>query len=284
MTLHLHILIWISGYWSPQRIREKLCGEDNDFKRELIEYLESCQTGSFLTGTIDQVKERVMPLDGSPSYDPTVALPRAPPKTACNDFTTCDCELCGAVRHWVNVTFPSTVDNIVYRSNRHKCFMQKDGCINKDGVCTARFPRPIFQETVVDKDGRIALKKLESSINTISPVISYGFACNTDATSLSSGTAVAATAGYVTDYLVKMGVKTHQIFSSVYDVFERNPDVWTESKSRSDAARRLILKMANSLTSKMEIGGPMAAMYLIGNPDHYSSHSFVSFYWKSVTT
>jgi hypothetical protein len=30
----------------------------------------------------------------------------------------------------------------------------------------------------------------------------------------------------------------------------------------------------------MEIGAPMAAMYLLGNPDCYTSHEFRSFYWK----
>ncbi|KAH7918322.1 hypothetical protein BV22DRAFT_1108389 [Leucogyrophana mollusca] len=39
--------------------------------------------------------------------------------------------------------------------------------------------------------------------------------------------------------------------------------------------------LVNSLTSKMEIGAPMASLYLLGNPDHYTSHSFVPFYWKS---
>ncbi|RXW13813.1 hypothetical protein EST38_g12040 [Candolleomyces aberdarensis] len=38
--------------------------------------------------------------------------------------------------------------------------------------------------------------------------------------------------------------------------------------------------MANSLTSKVEIGGPMASLYLLGNPDRYSSHSFVPLYWR----
>ncbi|KAJ7932926.1 hypothetical protein B0H13DRAFT_1469671, partial [Mycena leptocephala] len=31
----------------------------------------------------------------------------------------------------------------------------------------------------------------------------------------------------------------------------------------------------------MEIGSPMASMYLLGNPDHYASHSFVTFFWRS---
>jgi len=31
----------------------------------------------------------------------------------------------------------------------------------------------------------------------------------------------------------------------------------------------------------MEIGGPMASLYLLGNPDHYVSHKFVTVYWKN---
>jgi hypothetical protein len=77
-----------------------------------------------------------------------------------------------------------------------------------------------------------------------------------------------------------MALKSYQIFSSVYDVFERNPNIWKESKSDGDAARKLILKMANTLTSKIELGGPMAAMYLLGQPDHYTSHDFVPLYWR----
>ena len=39
--------------------------------------------------------------------------------------------------------------------------------------------------------------------------------------------------------------------------------------------------MVNALTAKLEIGSPMASMYLLGNPDHYTSHTFINFYWKS---
>ncbi|KAJ6552754.1 hypothetical protein B0H19DRAFT_915430, partial [Mycena capillaripes] len=30
----------------------------------------------------------------------------------------------------------------------------------------------------------------------------------------------------------------------------------------------------------MEIGSPMASMYLLGNPDHYASHTYVPFAWR----
>ena len=40
-------------------------------------------------------------------------------------------------------------------------------------------------------------------------------------------------------------------------------------------------KSVNALTAKMEIGSPMANMYLLGNPDHYTGHKFVNFYWRN---
>jgi len=30
-----------------------------------------------------------------------------------------------------------------------------------------------------------------------------------------------------------------------------------------------------------KIGGPMASLYLLKHPDHYTSHKFKPFYWKS---
>lgn len=294
MTLHLHMLLWIAGSWSPQMIRDKLMSKDSEFAKELIAYLESCQHGAFLTGDMNEVKAKFAAAEGVQHPDPTGALPVPPPKTECEDFESCTCESCTALNYWISNTFPLTVDHIILKSNVHKCFVRRDvvekgvhkqhvtgkGCINKDGVCTARFPRDVFEESVISDDGRIDLRHGEPRLNTFNIVMAYLLGCNTDSSSMMSGTAMNAAAGYITDYLVKMGVKTHQIFSSVYDVFERNVDIWDNSKSESDAARRLILKMANSLTSKVEIGGPMAAMYLLGNPDHYSSHTFVSFYWR----
>ncbi|KAF8230795.1 hypothetical protein L208DRAFT_1019449, partial [Tricholoma matsutake] len=32
---------------------------------------------------------------------------------------------------------------------------------------------------------------------------------------------------------------------------------------------------------KIRIGSPMICLYLLGNPDHYTSHRFVPFYWQS---
>ncbi|KAF8229179.1 hypothetical protein L208DRAFT_1222691, partial [Tricholoma matsutake] len=45
-----------------------------------------------------------------------------------------------------------------------------------------------------------------------------------------------------------------------------------------------ITKIVNSLSAKMEMGAPMICMYLLGFPDHYTSHIFVPFYWQSFVS
>ena len=54
--------------------------------------------------------------------------------------------------------------------------------------------------------------------------------------------------------------------------------------NRKDKARSLLTKIVNALTAKLDIGGLMASLYLLGNPDHYTNHKFVVFYWKSYVT
>ena len=49
-------------------------------------------------------------------------------------------------------------------------------------------------------------------------------------------------------------------------------------------ARRIMTKIVNLLSAKAEMGSPMICMYLLGNPDHYTSHTFVPFYWQSFVT
>ena len=50
---------------------------------------------------------------------------------------------------------------------------------------------------------------------------------------------------------------------------------------RKEKARQLLTQIVGALTSKLEIGGPMASMYLLGNPDHYTGNKFQTFYWKN---
>ena len=307
LTLHLHTILWIENALSPQEIRDKLMNNDCEFQQSLVQYLEGCQKGEFITGSMEHVKSRI-PIDvenrskgihtilqkDAPQFfnksyqDPTVTLPEEPPDSCQSNKCTNHCAHQLSNDWWSK--FCGTVDDILLRSNVHKCSssnpekskFKAKGCLNRDGICKARFPRPVVPETTVNiEDGYINLKKMESMLNTITPCVTYLFRCNTDVTSLLSGTSIKAVISYVTDYIAKPTLKTYQIFATAYNVFERNANLELDDDARTDDARKLILKIVNALSSKMEIGSPMASMYLLKKPDHYTSHEFIPFWWKS---
>ena len=51
-----------------------------------------------------------------------------------------------------------------------------------------------------------------------------------------------------------------------------------------EKSRCVMIKVVNLLSAKMEMGAPMICMYLLDNPDHYTDHTFVPFYWQSYVT
>ncbi|KAF6759527.1 hypothetical protein DFP72DRAFT_796259, partial [Ephemerocybe angulata] len=69
----------------------------------------------------------------------------------------------------------------------------------------------------------------------------------------------------------------------MYETFKKHEDVLDIAKEErpGNGARQMLTKVVNSLSSKMEVGAPMAALYLLQNPDHYTSHQFVPFYWRN---
>ena len=150
------------------------------------------------------------------------------------------------------------------------------------GKCKARFPRPIFKQTEVDKEtGAINLKKLEPMINTLTPLVTYLLHCNTDITCLKSGTAVKAVIMYVTDYITKCSLKTHVVFDVIRSTYQKNSELIGGPETQKEKARCLMTKMVNNLSAKMEIGSPMAYLYLLQNPDHYTNLDFAPIFWKS---
>jgi hypothetical protein len=129
--------------------------------------------------------------------------------------------------------------------------------------------------------GTIDMKKRESWLNTFSYVVTYLFRCNTDITSLRSGTAIKGVLLYVSNYVTKPALKTHVIFETVRSMFTKHSELIGGSDTRKDKARKLMTKIVNSLSAKLEMGSPMICMYLLGNPDHYTNYKFVPVYWHS---
>ena len=65
---------------------------------------------------------------------------------------------------------------------------------------------------------------------------------------------------------------------------KKNSEMIRRDKDTEDTARKLMLKIANSLNAKMEISSPMACLYLLDNPDHYTSHKFAVCWWRNYVS
>ena len=291
LTLHLHTLVWIKNALSPQDIREKIMDPNSDFQEKLVAYLEGVHQGQCLSGTATEVKNRVdQQKKSDPSYkDPTKTMPVPPPlpcEVRCNR-----CSECTNLEKWWN-EYEKTVDDLLIRSNQHTCVRIKEdhdenkevrkACLNKDDECKARFPRDVVETTLVDPDtGALKMKHGEAYMNTFTPPLTYLVRCNTDATSLLSGTAVKAVVAYVCDYVSKVGLSAYASFDTIRQVLEKNSELINGTVDSQTSTRMLMTKMINALGAKMEMGSPMAAMYLLGNPDHYTSHTFTDVYWRN---
>jgi hypothetical protein len=291
LTLHLHLLLWVNTSLSPQEVRNRIMDPSSDFQQKMIRYLESVHVGEFLTGSMTDVEIRVRENSHNEDYrNPTETLPEQPPPLCDihnNNDTACTC-----LEEWYD-KFKNTVDDLIFRSNVHSCRKspsdgkgpnknQRPLCLNKHGNCKARFPRKKYSDTTVDsKTGALTMKKLEEWINTLTPALTYIIRCNSDVTSLLSGTAIKAVVAYVSDYITKNGLNTYSIFEAIRRILERNSELIGGNTEQREKARQLITKIVNTLTSKMEIGSPMASLYLLGNPDHYTSHKFITIYWRN---
>src|ERR1700722_691539 len=225
LTLHLHMLLWLYGCLTPQEIRDKILDSNSDFQTKLVQYLESVHIGEFLTGSMDEVKSKVDQSSKSDTYKvPTQTLPESPPPL-CNAIHD-NCDNCMKLDTWWD-KFKTTVDDLILHSNVHNCgryssskekVNKKDrpSCMNKDGKCKARFPRPTFDKTQVDPhSGALNIRKGEPWINTLTPLVTYLLRCNSDITSLLSGTAIKAVVAYVSEYITKPGLKTYVIFDII---------------------------------------------------------------------
>lgn len=294
LTLHLHMLLWIAGNLNPEDIRSKILSDDSQWRKSLVSWLERCHSGDFITGTHADISARDEELKTKANYvDPTQTLP-VPPPSLCNVHSILqdDCDQCNKLQQW-NTDYQLTTDHLLLRSNVHSCNRgtRKDGtrkknkmyaaCMdNRWGKCKAHFPRPTASETTIDETGAVTMKKGEPWLNTFTPMVTYLLRCNTDVTSLASGTAIKAVIMYVSDYITKTTLKTHVIFDSIRSVFQKNGEMIGGSLPRKEKARRLMTKVANLLSARSEMGAPMISMYLLGNPDHYTDHLFIPFYWQ----
>ena len=281
LTLHLHLLLWIKGAPSPQIMREKLVNKNSAFHKAIINYLENMHKAGLYGNKqhMDYDDMQYNSKECSNASDSRFTLPLPPPELCPISCQSCDMNTANS--NWWK-EFQETVDHLNIKCNYHSCSRNK-ACTPTS--CKARFPKEVFKDTIIeDETGHIYVKHIEPMMNKTNPVLTYLMRCNTDVTCLLSGTAMKAVVAYVADYITKPNLKTYGIFDAIRSVLLKQVKINDQELNAQDRSRKLMTRVVNALTSKMEIGAPFAASYLLNLPDHYTSHKFVPFYWKQYLT
>src|ERR1700683_4833314 len=174
LTLHLHMLLWIRGALTPQEIQDQIMDPKSDFEKQMVEYLESTHMGELITGSLEDVKKNVDIAELDDDYKNPIETLLIPPPPQCNQNDCGECKFCNTISLW-QTQFDSTVDDILFQSNLHKCtggikqyekkklkykdkntvnkYQPVTGCLsNKWGKCKAHFPPKTFEQIEVDID------------------------------------------------------------------------------------------------------------------------------------
>ena len=232
----------------------------------LIEYQTMCSQRhqSKVRNIVEEVTTYILYLDSklSPSILPT-------PKPSMPNFV---------------LVFKKDVAQLVNSNNIHHHTSTCYKYSKKQGkpTCRMRMPRRIENASSINiESGEIKLKRLHETINNFNEYIISACRSNMDIKYIFSGSDAKALVYYITDYVTKSSLSFHDTFSLVLKAvqsFEKqklNTDVAVNAEEKS---RRLVLRCYNTLASQQELSGVQVASYLMGWPDHYTTHEFVNLF------
>lgn len=260
-SLHLHMLVWLTGAPSSDEMHELLKSEA--FRNRIVAYVDAC-----MRADLDGLTKDTIPLI---PREPELAWAR-PPDPSSNTYD-----------HGLK----DNERRLARSQQTHEC--RKTTCLLFRGprsgyVCKRRAPFPTASQTTVDETGKVLVRRLYEYLNTWNPhILIYG-RCNNDIKFLSNGHQARAVAFYVTHYATKGQKNTYNLCAYLAE----NLGYHYESSDHIDNARErtrlLIFRCLHVLNRQIEQSGQQVMSYLLGFGDHYCSHHYTPLFWSSVVT
>ncbi|EJD34259.1 hypothetical protein AURDEDRAFT_76348, partial [Auricularia subglabra TFB-10046 SS5] len=286
-SLHLHMLLWISGALPPQALRDTM-ESDSAYKLRLFSYLESVIATS-MPGDRGVVKPSKAVFVKRPTGEPHPSTLRCPHPDDTNFQEQWSAQL-------KRLTYDSH-----YHQHNSGCYKNlkpsqspflPDGSYNP-ALCRMRMNGVTRPETVIDPEtGSILLRRWHPDINQHNRLLTMLARGNNDVKFIGSGEGAKALTYYVTDYVTKDNLPMEDIYAALVKTVERVRDpryqdpsfvVGKETEPTSlERGRKLLRRACNSLLASREIAAQEAAMFFEKKDspsDHYTNVSFAPLIW-----
>ena len=252
--LHGHFLLWLLGGLNPSDVHQKM-RDDPEFQERFFAFFEDIIHHHF--PDID--------LEVDKSFEPRTERPPRPPGV--------DAHL-DMLDEWESV-FCTQIKMCGEVLQRHGCrkVCHKYGNDNK---CRFLFPHEIVMASYFDPDtNSIFLLCHDATANYFNPYLLVFARHNHDIKCILSGKAAKAAMFYITDYITKGDLKTHEMLSLLSRAVANLSDSPDESESALVRSKRLLHKCLSQFTRQQQIHAQQAARYLRGYEDSVPSHSTI---------
>ena len=252
--LHGHFLLWLLGGLNPAEVHRRMC-EDDDFQRRFFAFFEDIIHHHF--------PEIEMEVDKS--FEPRVERPPEPPLP---DATL------QVLNEWESI-FCTQIKMCGEILQRHGCrkVCHKYG---NDNRCRFLFPHEIVEASYFDREtNSIFLLVRDGTVNYFNPYLLVFCRHNHDIKCILSGKATKAAMFYITDYITKSDLKTHEMLSLLSRAAENLGESCDNRESALTRSKRLLHKCLSQFTRQQQIHAQQAARYLRGLNDSIPSHETV---------
>ena len=258
-SLHLHILFWVHGSVTPVDMANKL--QEEPFPTDLLNYLDGIIFEQFPNG--------VVPSQTDSSYDTNknVSSDRPPLENDPNFRDLLEKQLAALVQKC--------------QVHKHTATCYKYG----HEACRFEFPRPAVDISKIE-DGVIWLSRRKGNefVNNYNDIIMLALRCNHDIKFITNGKDGKAVAFYITSYITKNALTTHNAYPLIMAAQKIIEDGVHLCQPRPELSlakqqnRELVIKCLNKLTTHAERSGPEIATLLIDEKLHYTDHEFSKLY------
>ena len=253
--LHSHFLTWLLGGLNPAKIHNKM-RDNNEFQKRFFAFFE------------DMIHHHLPEIDSievDKSFEPrTERSPQLPPVDATLE----------ALNEWESV-FCTQIEMCGEVLQCHECckVCHKYG---NDDRCRFLFPHEIVETSHFDPEtNSIFLLVRDSSVNYFNPYLLVLCRHNHDIKCILSGKAAKAAMFYITDYITKSDLKTHEMLSLLSRAVVNIGDSADSNENPVDQSKRLLHKCLSQFTRQQQIHAQQAARYLRGLNDSIPSHKTV---------
>ena len=145
-----------------------------------------------------------------------------------------------------------------------------------DDACRFLFPHEIVEASYFDPEtNAVVLLCRDGNVNYLNSYILVFCRHNHDIKCILSGKGAKAAMFYITDYITKMDVKTHQMLSLLSCAVIQAQTTYKEDASVFESAKTLLHKCLSQFSCQQQIHAQQTAHYLCGMDDMIPSHKTI---------